>query len=104
MILASCNSKKEVVNTKEDSTQIEIDLIKQGFIPAIVKHDKNSECEYILVNINSGVKFDPINFKDEKFKTFQVNGKEVYVKYRLLRRANRCKDVQPIEVEDIRNI
>ncbi len=103
MVLASCNSTKEVVITKEDSKQIEVNLIKKGYVFATVMHNKNSLCEYVIVDKKTGLKFDPINIDNEQFKTFKVDGKDIYFKYRPLRRANRCEDLQPIEIEDIQN-
>ena len=103
IVLASCNSKKEVVNLKDASKQIEQNLINQGYIIGTVMHVKNSLCEYIIIDKNTGSKFDPINIDNEHFKTFKINEKVIYYKYRPLRRVNRCKDIQPIEIEDIRS-
>lgn len=103
VVLASCNSKKEVVITKEDSKQIESNLIKEGYVIATVVHNKNSLCEYTIVDKKTELKFDPINIDNEQFNAFKVDGKDIIIKYRLLRRANRCEYMQPIEIEDIQN-
>ncbi len=103
MVLGSCNSKKEVVKSKEDSKQIESKLIKEGYFKGRVVHYKSGLCTYIIIDEKTDLKFDPINFDNEQFETFKVEGKAIYYKYRLLRRANRCSDVQPIELENVQS-
>lgn len=100
MVLGSCNSKKEVVNVKEDQKQIESNLIKEGYTKGKVVHYKSGLCTYIIIDEKTGLKFDPININNEQFKAFKVDKKGIYFKYRPLRRANRCSNVQPIELED----
>ena len=104
MVLGSCNSKKELVKTKEDIKQIELNFINEGYSKGTVVHYKSGLCTYIITEEKTGLKFDPINFDNEQFKSFKVGEKVIYFKYRPLRRANRCNDIQPIELEDVKSI
>jgi len=102
IVLGSCNSTKEAAPHKEDSKQIEFNLIKEGYTLGIIVYNKDIECSYVIIDNKSGFKYDPININDARFETFKVDKKEVYFKFRLLRRMNRCENIQPIELVDIK--
>ena len=85
-----------------EQIQIDSNIIMQGYVIGYVNYNETSLCDYTLVEKETGRHLDPINFNDYRFKAFRVQGENVIFKYRLLRRANRCVDIQPIELMDIK--
>jgi len=111
LVLTSCNSSKDVrqetnnnaMNNEEvDHKAMDTQMINDGFKLGEIKHLKNSECTYIIIDENSKAKFDPINISEETYKSIRNDGEKVYYKYRPLRRMNRCPEANPISLIDIK--
>jgi hypothetical protein len=110
IILTSCNSYKESSNevkseTTKNDEQIKAmdkEMIGEGFQLGVVKHLKESECSYIIIDQATKAQFDPINILEESYKAMRNDGEKVYYKYRPLRRMNRCTEANPIELIDIK--
>jgi hypothetical protein len=110
IILTSCNSYKETSNevkrkTTKNDEQIKAmdkEMIGEGFQLGVVKHLKESECSYIIIDQVTKAQFDPINITEESYKAMRNDGEKVYYKYRPLRRMNRCTEANPIELVDIK--
>ena len=101
LIGAACNSAKNTTeNTMKDKVmKMNEKLIAEGFKKAIVIESKiENDCPYtLMMDGNKDILFDPINL-EEKYKS---NGEEIWVKYRPLRRQNRCAKANPVEITAI---
>lgn len=77
-------------------------LMEDGFSKGMVVYSEiPDDCAYTIKMENTLGEFyylDPINL-DEKF---QQDGEEVWIKFRGLRRMNRCKKANPVEIMDIK--
>ena len=110
IILTSCNSYKETSNeAKSESIKnddqiktMDSEMIGEGFQLGVVKHLKESECSYIIIDQATKAQFDPINITEELYKAIRNDGEKVYYKYRPLRRMNRCPEANPVELIDIK--
>lgn len=102
--LLSCSTSKQVVKTENEGVKNKADFINEGYEFGTVHYNENSLCEFTIMLKATGFHLDPVNFNDDGFNTFRVQGKNVILKYRLLRRANRCDTIQPVELTDIRFI
>lgn len=110
IILTSCNSYKETsqqahsgsVNNEAEINNMDNEMIDEGFQLGVVKHLKESECNYIIIDQTTKAQFDPINITEESYKAIRNDGEKIYYKYRPLRRMNRCTEANPIELIDIK--
>lgn len=108
VIFMSCKSSQETSNqTDEINSETEIktmdnEMISEGFHLGKIKHLKESECTYIIIDGATNAKFDPINISEETYKYLRNDGEKVYYKYRPLRRMNRCPEANPIELIEIK--
>ncbi|MEZ4797160.1 MAG: hypothetical protein R2785_08315 [Flavobacteriaceae bacterium] len=110
IIFASCKSSQEtsnhaetdVINTEAEIKTMDNDMINEGFHLGEIKHLKESECTYIIIDGATNAKFDPINISEETYKSLRNDGEKVYFKYRPLRRMNRCPEANPIELIEIK--
>lgn len=101
----SCNSSKKVPEEPSITTEtkeMNKELISEGYAIGMVKHIKNSECDYIIVDEKTSVEFDPINFKEDAFKSMKIDNQKVYYKYHPLRMMNRCGSYQPVKILEIK--
>ncbi|HLW31074.1 MAG TPA: hypothetical protein VKX40_02350 [Aequorivita sp.] len=109
--IMSCNSSKTSQNvgttsTIENSTDMDLmdeqKLIEDGFVKGIVVHSEiEGDCPYTIKMENGPGEFyylDPVNM-DESFKK---DGEEVWIKFRGLRRMNRCNKANPVEIVEIK--
>lgn len=107
----SCNSSKTSQNvgttsTIENSTDMDLmdeqKLMEDGFIKGVVVYSEmEGDCPYTIKMENGPSEFyylDPVNL-DENFK---VDGEEVWIKFRGLRRMNRCNKANPVEIVEIK--
>lgn len=104
--LQSCvinQDKAEAENaaTSANSKYIKDILLKEGYEPGTVKVLKDSDCTFVILNENTNVYLDPINFNISDFEDFRTNGLNVYFKYKPLRMMNRCTEASPIELISI---
>ena len=102
--MLSCNSSKEIRKTENKSDINKTDLIKQGYELGTVHYNENSFCDYTIILQETGFHLDPVNFNDDRFNAFREQGKNVIFKYLPLRRTNRCNNIQPVELSDIKII
>jgi len=95
---ASCSSTKKVAETEDSKAKIIASEMKEkGYNSGIIIYStKEGDCEY-TIQVDTGATFDPINLAD-KFKNHR---EKVWFKYRGLRRANRCPNANPVEIEDM---
>ena len=111
LFFTSCNSAKDTAqeangnamnNEQSDNKVIDTQMLNDGFHLGEIKHLKNSECEYIIIDQTTKAKFDPINIFDDTYKSIRIDSVKVYYKYRPLRRMNRCTEANPISLIDIK--
>ncbi len=102
-VFLSCDTPKTI--TKEVSPVIPLNVNSEGndtFKLGRITYLENSDCAYIIVDEKTTSKFDPINFKSAKYLPYKKNNLLIYYKYRPLRMANRCYNIQPIELVAIK--
>lgn len=112
VLFTSCNSTKETVQEakggtmnneqSDDSKAMDAQMLNDGFHLGEIMHLKNSKCEYIIVDLTTKAKFDPINISEEIYKVFKEDNLKIYYKYGPLRMMNRCPDANPIQLTDIK--
>ena len=98
---AKSASEKEVQETSNTKT-VDTELMKEGYLSGMIKNQPNSDCPFVLIDEKSEIKYDPMNIKEEKFKSFVDKDQMVYFKILPLRRANRCPDISPVQLIDIK--
>ncbi len=92
-----CNSQHHNQNSM-DAAQ-EKSLIAEGFVPMKVERNTASACPVQLISEKDpSLQLDPINWEEY--------GKDIssgiyWVKYRPLRRASRCKNLLPVQINEI---
>jgi hypothetical protein len=102
ILCTACNASKSKEIKEENSTimmeennKMEEAGYKKG---TIVYSDKENDCEYtIKMEGNSAYFLDPEALED----TFKIDGELVWIKFRGLRRMNRCEKASPIELTEI---
>ena len=104
LIMASCSAKKITtktpVTTEAEKTNEE-QIIKEGYIRAMVVDNTKSECGFVLKKIPSGEIFLPINLED----SFKKDGIEVWLKFRPIKPVQAaCVVGMPINIEEIKLI
>ena len=77
-------------------------LINDGYLIGTVIYLEKSKCGYIIIDEKTKTKYDPINIDEDKFNEFKTNKNTIYYKYRLLRMMNRCNNVNPIQLVDVK--
>ena len=92
---ASENSNKAYIGEVNSEANIE------SYNTGIITQNPESNCPYILTDLQSEITYDPINFTDSKFKEFHNKNSKVYFKYHGLRRPNRCPNLLPINLLEI---
>lgn len=104
LALLACATKTnvEAQNNSNSSDIATKQLLKEGYKLGKVTINEGTSCPFIIEIKDSNLKMDPINFTDTKFKDFRENELVVFIKYRLIRMANRCHEAQPIEIEAIK--
>lgn len=103
LVAVSCNSTKntteEVSSTETEKIKMNEKLTAEGFQEAIIiASEAENDCPYtLMIDNNKDMLYDPINLEEE----YKINGKKVWVKYRPLRRQNRCAKASPVEITTI---
>jgi hypothetical protein len=93
-IISSCATKKD----SEKSSLEETKMLESGFSKASMVESKiEGDCPYTIQLSEGGVFLDPINLDD----AYKKQGEKIWVKYRGLRRMNRCDKANPVEIEEI---
>lgn len=99
-----CSSKKNI--TTEKATQEEItsrteQILKEGYIEALVEDKTKEGCNFVLKNTKTDNYLLPIKLEDR----FKVDGTKVWLKYRPIRPIqNGCSFGTPITIEEIKRI
>lgn len=93
---ASEQSKENIRQTTEQ------DYSADGYTRVRITGTKSSDCPFVLAIENSEEKLDPVNLDEEKFSSYRKDGELIWIKYRRLRRANRCPDANPIEIIEVK--
>lgn len=102
-IIWSCQTSRNIANDFPTVTDFsESSEEKKTFKLGIIEYVNNSDCTYVIVDEKTQKKFDPINFSSPEYLPFKKNNQLIYYKYRPLRMVNRCYNVQPIEIVDIK--
>ena len=101
-----CDSTKSSANeeSKEAETKTQInsdDMVKEGFVLGSIKINRGSACPYIIEDEQLGLKYDPVNLDEEKFKKFKLEEQKIFFKFTPLRRMNRCNEASPIQLTAI---
>lgn len=96
LLVAACAQHKElpVEAEKKEGNPSTLVSDKNGTIGVIQQATTKEGCPYTIRIKELSYLLDPINLSDE----FKVDGLRVRFDYRPLRRANRCKEANPVEV------
>ncbi len=96
LTFAACTPQKELPAAAEQEAQTPPTEIpkKNGTIGVIHQATTKDGCPWTIQIKEEEYLLDPINLKEE----FMVDGLRVRFDYRTLRRTNRCKEANPIEV------
>ena len=86
------SSRKKIIQEESYDKLMKHD----GFDVGHVKHQPESNCDYIIINEDTHVKLDPINIADKPFIFLKNDIQSIYYRYRPLRRMNRCPEATPI--------
>lgn len=105
-----CDSAKSAGTSEtEESKAVEQnntdDMVKEGFVVGNIQINRGSSCPYIIIDEKLGLKYDPVNLDEDKFKSFKVEDQKIFFKFTPLRRMNRCNEATPIQLTaiEIRN-
>jgi len=111
ILFTSCSSSKNTKQEAENNTMnneqsenkiMDAQIINEGFHLGEIQHLKNSKCEYIIIDLATKAKFDPINISEKTYEAFRKDTQKIYYKYRPLRMMNRCPDANPISLIEIK--
>jgi len=111
VLSTSCNSAQETVQETDgdtmnkeqsDNKAMDAQMLIDGFHIGELKQLKDSVCEFIILDLVTKAKFDPINISEDIYKSIRNDGEKVYYKYRPLRMMNRCNVANPISLIDIK--
>lgn len=101
----TCGSTKETANndTSENHTtnnETSKAMTNEGYLEGIIiaNEDKNSTCAFYIKEMKTNQLLDPINLD----KDFKVANKKVWFTYSSLRMQNRCGNIRPISIDDIK--
>ena len=101
----TCGSSKEVMNNdisenKVTNNETTKTMTNEGYLEGIIiaNEDKNSSCLFYIKELKTNMLLDPINLD----KDFKVNNEKVWFTYSSLRMQNRCGNVRPVSIDDIK--
>lgn len=94
--IATETDASNTIETNEKSMQ------EEGYSKGFVKETDNTKCQFIIINEKTNTAFDPINFEEDAFRDFRLQGEKIYYKFLPLRMPNRCTEAQPISLVDIK--
>ena len=103
LIMMGCSTKKGTTETVETNAKTErtAQLIKDGYIQAVVEDKTKSGCGFVIKNITTEEFLLPNNLEDEH----KQDGLKVWLKYRPIRSAQgSCTIGNPITIEEIKII
>ena len=80
-VQSSNEVKSETTKNDEQIKAMDKEMIGEGFQLGVVKHLKESECSYIIIDQATKAQFDPINILEESYKAMRNDGEKVYYKY-----------------------
>jgi len=103
LIMMGCSLKKATTETAETIAETErtAQIIKEGYIQAVVEDKTKSGCGFVIKNINTNEFLLPNNLEDQ----YKQEGLNVWLKYRPIRPAQgSCTIGNPITIEEIKII
>lgn len=96
-------------NAEEKSAEIQAEqaadqkMMAEGFLPGRIIYSLDADdCQYTIQLKDAQTEFyyvDPINLDSN----YNRDGQTVWVKFRALKRANRCDYANPVELTEIQN-
>lgn len=75
---------------------------KEGFKIGVVNFNEDGRCVYTITDQSTNVIYDPVNFMEIAADNLRFDAVTVYFKFRPLRMMNRCENLQPIEITEIK--
>jgi hypothetical protein len=100
MSLSSCKSTQqaEEQQLKEVKMALKETLLKEGFTAGtIVQSTEEGDCEW-TIQLDNGIYYESLTMKDE----FKKDNKEVFFKFRPLRRMSKCTKASPVEIVEMK--
>lgn len=101
----TCGSTKKVANENSSENHVMNNetskaMTNEGYLEGVIiaNKDKNSTCDFYIKEIKTDKLLDPINLD----KDFKVADKKVWFTYGPLRMRNRCGNIQPVSIDDIK--
>lgn len=97
--LVETNSAAEIEAKKYAAQK----MMEDGYLPGrIIYSDLADDCQYTIQLLEAGKEFyyvDPVNLPEN----FRRDNVTVWVKFKGLRRMNRCENASPVEIIEILN-
>jgi uncharacterized protein YceK len=103
LIMTGCSAKKATTETAETNAEKErtAEIIKEGYIQAVVEDKTKSGCGFVIKNINTQEYLLPNNLEEE----YKQDGLKVWLKCRPIRPAQgSCTIGNPTTIEEIKII
>lgn len=113
VFLTACQSAKDVnAHSEKEITEystskriinlvMEERLKEEGYKLGVVDIIEDSDCYYVIFLKETNTFLDPVNIETEKFSAFREKDLNIFIKYRPLRKMNRCDNAQPVELIDV---
>jgi hypothetical protein len=101
--MMGCSSKKATTETAETIAERTrtAQIIKEGYIQAVVEDKTKSGCGFVIKNINTNEFLLPNNLEEQ----YKQEGLKVWLKYRPIRPAQgSCTIGNPTTIEEIKII
>ena len=103
LLISGCSAKKATIETVETIAEKErtAQIIKEGYILALVEDKTNSGCGFVIKNITTEEFLLPNNLDDQ----YKQDGLKVWLKCRPIRPAQgNCTIGKPTTIEEIKII
>ncbi|MCO4821018.1 MAG: hypothetical protein KC469_03045 [Flavobacteriaceae bacterium] len=108
LLVISCHTtKNKAESTKSSNTNASVNMehdtfIKAGYKLGLVEFNEEGKCVYTITDQSTNEVYDPVNFMEIAEDDLKNDIVKVYYKFRPLRMMNRCDDLQPIEITEIK--
>ncbi len=103
LILMGCSAKKETIDVADKNAEKErtAQIIKEGYIQAVIEDKTKSGCGFVIKNTASKEFLLPNNLEDQ----YKQDGIKVWLKYRPIRPLQgSCSIGSPATIEEIKII
>jgi len=103
LIMMGCSAKKATTEAPDTNAETEriAQIIKEGYIQAVVEDKTKSGCGFVIKNITTEEFLLPNNLEDQ----YKQDGLKVWLKYRPIRPAQgSCTIGNPTTIEEIKII